>query len=79
MPPLLLAVNKIDLQDDRAFTEDEIESKFGDYCSTTLFVSALSGEGVDSVFLYSAKQAFEFLKMRGETEKLKESKKGNCC
>jgi small GTP-binding protein len=81
MPPLLLAVNKVDIQEDRVYDNEEIESKFGERFSATIFSSAKSGEGVDSVFIESARLAHEFVSSRPDQTCLPVSPTGQkrCC
>jgi small GTP-binding protein len=60
MPPIILAVNKIDC--DAALSTSEIELRYKERFSSALFfVSAKTGEFVDDAFLYAAKVGYDFV------------------
>jgi small GTP-binding protein len=59
-PPVILAVNKVDLRESAQTTEDAIASKYGRRFAGQFFVSALTGEGVDNLFLYAAQLGYRF-------------------
>ena len=84
MPPLILAVNKIDMTEKYVMPQEDVEAKYGGMFGAIFFVSAKSGEGVDSTFTLAAQKGYEFnlgsqsTKTTNLTEKKKESKNG-CC
>lgn len=84
VPPLILAVNKTDLTEKYAMSQEEIETKYGNLFSAVFFVSAQSGESIDEVFTLSAQKGYEFnlgvqsTKSTVLDEKKKEDKNG-CC
>ena len=61
IPPMLLAVNKIDLIDQAVYTHEEIENQFGDTFSGIFYVSASTGEGVAQAFMHAAQTGYEHL------------------
>jgi small GTP-binding protein len=58
-PPLILAVNKTDLPDP-VLTDDEVHSKFAQRFQSTFYVSAKSGESIDTLFLSAGESAYRF-------------------
>jgi len=89
VPPIILAVNKLDLNKNSQKVQEEIDSKYLDLFAGVFFTSAVSGEGVDQLFLQAAKSGLEFLKQNGRTKSIlkpqgsDEKKTGNnqngCC
>ena len=65
-PPLLLAVNKIDLTENALYTTEEIQEKYGEQFCGIFFVSALSGENIDNLFSSAALEASKFGKKNRE-------------
>lgn len=61
VPPMLLAVNKVDLSDKAVYTREEIENQYGSMFSAIFFVSASTGEGVPQAFMHAAQTGFEFI------------------
>jgi len=59
-PPVILAVNKIDLSTDSMPTRDEIEESNIDSYSSVFFVSAQTGEGVDELFIQAGRLGLSF-------------------
>ena len=84
MPPLILAVNKIDMIDKAVMTQSDIETKYGSFFSAVFFVSAQTGEAVDTTFQLAAQKGYEFnmgsqtSKTTNLTEKTQDKKSG-CC
>ena len=85
MPPIVFAVNKIDL--DGVMTKDEIEKQYKSLFHNIFYVSAHTGENADSLFQQSALLAVDFMKTQIESvlehqvrslETEKEKKK-SCC
>ncbi|KAH0789527.1 small GTP-binding protein [Histomonas meleagridis] len=62
VPPAILAVNKIDLEDSAVMTREEIEERFSDQFNSIFYVSAFSGENVENAFIQVAKLAYDFTK-----------------
>jgi Ras-related protein Rab-5C len=83
-PPMVLAVNKIDLADRAILPREEIKRRYEGFFASIFYVSAVTGEGVEQVFSNVAECAYSFL-MQNErvTSRLRlksdaqESKK--CC
>jgi GTPase SAR1 family protein len=59
-PPMVLAVNKMDLAESAVLTQDEIQERYGFNFRATFFVSALTGECVDQLFTSAAVEAGRF-------------------
>jgi small GTP-binding protein len=64
MPPIVLAVNKIDLAEDAFSSRDEIEAKYTGKFAGLFFCSAVSNEGIDILFLMAAKAGYRFATQR---------------
>lgn len=83
MPPLILAVNKIDIQVPNAPSHQEIEEKYGSDFAAVFFVSAQSGEGVDGTFSLAAQLGYEFMQDAKTTPTSlvsnNDKKKDGCC
>ena len=62
VPPVILAVNKMDLMGQACKTQEEIEQEYSAKFCGIFYVSAASGENVDNVFNQAAKSAYEFIK-----------------
>jgi small GTP-binding protein len=83
-PPILLAVNKMDLVEEAIKTIDEIHTEFDDSFQGMFFVSALTGEGIASLFNSAAIEAAGF-SAKVTVPKTKplgpgnEQKEGRCC
>ncbi|OHT14856.1 small GTP-binding protein [Tritrichomonas foetus] len=60
IPPVVLAVNKIDIQNENSPTEDKIVSEYGERFAGVFFVSAVTNEGVDNLFNFAAEQGYKF-------------------
>jgi small GTP-binding protein len=70
LPPLVLAVNKIDRRESRCKSEDEIQSEYATKFEGVFFVSALSNEEVDNMFIFAALSGFRFAKEKnGNSQK----------
>lgn len=81
-PPCILAVNKIDLEDSSGKERNDINQKFSDKFESIIYVSALSGEGVDNLFLWAAQIGFDFFQKNTTKKKtidIEETQKGGCC
>ena len=61
VPPAILAVNKVDRTENIAMSNDDIEVKFGSSFAGIFYVSAQTGEGVNEMFVQSARCGYEFL------------------
>jgi small GTP-binding protein len=59
-PPVILAVNKMDLAKQREVTVEEIHREYDGKFSGIFFVSALTGEGIVELFNGSAVEASKF-------------------
>ena len=88
VPPTILAVSKIDLSNEKSPSEEEIESKYGEAFKGIFFTSALSGENVNALFLFAAKEGISFMKAKGQIPNLNnnallktspDNKKNGCC
>ena len=84
VPPYILAVNKIDLEDSidpgqmdgqnadepkSIMKKEDIESRFSKEFSSIMYVSAKTGEGVDELFILAADMGLKFLTQSSEAEK----------
>ncbi|KAI5530804.1 retrograde vesicle-mediated transport, Golgi to ER [Trichomonas vaginalis G3] len=84
MPPLVLAVNKIDLLNQSGVkTESEIETEYGSLFSAVFFVSAQSGEAVENAFTFAAQKGYEFMvgnqPIKAQPLEPKKEDKKSCC
>jgi small GTP-binding protein len=61
LPPIVLAVNKIDLRASAKISEEEVESVYRSKFSGLFLVSAVTGEGVDDLFRYATHAAYQFV------------------
>jgi small GTP-binding protein len=59
-PPVVLAVNKMDLRDSAVFTMDQVHTRWDSEFAGIFFVSALTGESVDQLFEFAAGEAAKF-------------------
>ncbi|KAH0788599.1 small GTP-binding protein [Histomonas meleagridis] len=62
IPPAVLVVNKIDLDDDAVFTREEILEKYFSSFQAVLFTSAKTGEGIMELFDQMTKLGYHFAK-----------------
>jgi small GTP-binding protein len=60
-PPMVLAVNKIDITDRICLPRDDIKRQYESGFAAIFYVSAVSGEGVERVFNDVAERAYSFL------------------
>jgi small GTP-binding protein len=60
-PPIILLVNKIDKTERVAFEREDIRERYGASFAGLFFVSAVTGEGVDTAFCCAGERACEFL------------------
>jgi small GTP-binding protein len=60
IPPVVLAVNKTDLRESAHISEDEITAKYAPQYAAHFFVSALTGEGIDNLFMHAAQLGYQF-------------------
>jgi small GTP-binding protein len=60
LPPIVLAVNKMDLRESARLTEEKIESTYVSKFDGHFFVSALTGEGIDNLFQFAAQLGYRF-------------------
>ena len=78
--PLVLAVNKMDLQSQ--IDESEIENKYGDDFSQIFYVSALNGSNVSNLFVSAGEQGYRYVKSSRESQSsmsLTQWRAGNYC
>jgi small GTP-binding protein len=82
-PPVILAVNKIDLVESPVMTDEDIHAKYDDSFEGVFFVSALTGENIDSLFTSAAVEANKFVGKEGSVSSGLPSeqypKKRGCC
>jgi small GTP-binding protein len=57
-PPIILAVNKIDKKDDISFTSEKVNQTWGDELDGIFYVSALTGENIDTALMQAAQLGF---------------------
>ena len=80
-PPLILAVNKIDLEKNKTISSETIEKKCRSMFNTIFYVSAATGERVDELFTHAAILALHFDKQSPSNQPTlqKVEEKKNCC
>ena len=87
VPPIILAVSKMDLSEKQVMTPEEIENKYGDKFEGIFYTSSVSGENVTTLFVQAAKTAYGFLKesgkipstaLKSDQEEIQNDKK-KCC
>jgi small GTP-binding protein len=60
IPPIVLAINKIDLADHLSEQQEELTQSFGPRFAGLFFVSALTSVGIDDLFHFAAVAGYEF-------------------
>jgi small GTP-binding protein len=65
IPPVILAVNKIDLIDSAFKSIEEIQQEYGKRFAAVFFVSAVTNEEVDNLFMFAALAGYRFAKAAG--------------
>jgi small GTP-binding protein len=86
LPPVILAVNKVDLRDEAVKSTDEIQEEFGGRFAGVFFVSAATGEEVNNLFMFAALAGLRFIE-NGSASETKAvmpelaaaQKKSECC
>lgn len=59
-PPMILAVNKMDMVESAALSMEEIKERYDNDFAGIFFVSALTGENIDQLFRLAAVEAVKF-------------------
>jgi predicted GTPase len=83
LPPIVLAVNKIDLMEKAELPVEQIEHEYFGRFTGFFLVSAVTGEQVNNLFMFAAQVGFRFTKqnqsanMRFLLEKQKVER--DCC
>lgn len=84
IPPTLLAINKVDLENNNETAE--YVRKYKNLLSDVIVCSARTGEGIDTLFNTAAIKSFEFIERKNEKNshniiqsKNKKSMKESCC
>ena len=62
MPPVVMAVNKIDLEDETTISRNKIWEDYHEKFAGIFYVSAMTDEGVDNMFNFVAQKGYEFMK-----------------
>ena len=80
-PPIIVAINKTDMKDGGMEWQDEIRSNLSEKYSNIFFVSARSGDGVQSLFVSAAREA---MKAAGDpfedgVDLNQQDARGSCC
>lgn len=81
-PPIIVAINKTDMHEGAPSTQDEIRESLGERYPNLFFVSAKTGEGVESLFASAAAEALQLEKKREKAESVdvsQTSKEGRGC
>lgn len=83
-PPLLLAVNKIDLTENNVLTRDEIEDKYKSMFDDIFYISAATGEELDNLFMQAAIKGYHFIQSLSNQQTtasltVDNQKQGSCC
>jgi small GTP-binding protein len=83
VPPVVLAVNKVDTLLDPGPAEDEIQATYLSQFAGVFFVSAITNEGVDNLFSFAAQAGYDFVKAKGPSQAVDLDKRndgrGWCC
>lgn len=66
LPPIILAVNKVDLESDSSLSRDQIITDYENKFAGIFFVSAATNEGVDNLFMATAQKGFEFARSHAQ-------------
>jgi small GTP-binding protein len=61
LPPVVLAVNKIDMREFAPLTVEQIQQEYSNKFSGLFFVSAATNEEVDNLFMFAAQAGYRFL------------------
>jgi small GTP-binding protein len=82
-PPIILAVNKIDVTEGRELTQNEIDEKYRERFAGVFFVSALENIEIENLFMAAAQAGYQFTmdNRKKDEEVLKPVKRtgqGNC-
>jgi small GTP-binding protein len=84
LPPVVLAVNKIDLKDQAQKTVDDVQRDYQKKFAAIFFVSAATNEEVDNMFLFAALEGYRFTRTANTEARRsllseRQEKSGNCC
>ncbi|OHT09490.1 small GTP-binding protein [Tritrichomonas foetus] len=83
VPPSILAINKIDLYDEKEsfFTRDEIDERYAQKFESIMYVSARTGEGIDDMFVMAADAAFKFMRQYADKDRVivEANESRGCC
>ena len=69
IPPIIMAVNKMDLIEEAKMTTDKITETFQERFAGLFFVSAVTNEEVDNMFMSAAEAGFNFMNSHANTDK----------
>lgn len=85
-PPMILAINKIDLSNDNTLSNETIEEKFTSQFNGIFFTSSVTGEGVDEMFVQAGKLGMNYSLQVSESDNKsvndlssQNKKKSGCC
>jgi small GTP-binding protein len=85
-PPVVLVVNKIDLEANLVAKQEELTQEYGTQFNGLFFVSALTNDGVDVMFHHVAEEGYRFTKEATEApagpivlDGSGTSKESSCC
>jgi small GTP-binding protein len=79
-PPMVLAVNKMDLAESSERAMDDVHTEHGKEFGTIFFVSAKTGENCEPLIHFIAKEAAEFNRRSQKQSALGEKEStGGCC
>ena len=80
-PPLILCVNKVDLANDETMSNQKIEEMYESKFSNIFFASAVTGEGVEMLFMQSGRLGLNFSPsiQKIENPQQNQQKKEGCC
>jgi small GTP-binding protein len=80
IPPIVLAVNKVDLKAQGTRSVEELAVEFGDRFHAMFFVSALTGEQVENLFQFVALSGWRFASaVEMTTRTLVPAERKACC
>jgi small GTP-binding protein len=85
LPPIVLAVNKIDLRESAQKSTSEIQREYQKRFAGIFFVSAFTDEEVENMFMFAALEGYKFARVsaaevhRNVLAEKKETNNSECC
>jgi small GTP-binding protein len=81
VPPIVLALNKVDLREKPVLSEEQIDERYRPKFSGLFFCSAFTNEEIDNLFMFAATAAYRVAQGSNPPDSLltEGSKKKDCC